>query len=189
MRSIAIRSIVNSTSDVTDLHRIAGERNAASSVVRHDEHPAAWLERMFTKIADEKMQSLPFFRAGIPVRACGFTLFEQQWVGCLLTPWMMSLLVLPGPGQVWPDRTLADRLALALPCGNVTFIVGEMAGKQYLSCSLMSPIDSRLRGDLAVSLAEQSAKMALSLPVADADAPRNLRRRELFSRNRSEPHA
>ncbi|RBP66584.1 [NiFe] hydrogenase assembly HybE family chaperone [Brenneria salicis ATCC 15712 = DSM 30166] len=84
---------------------------------------------------------------------------------------------------------MADRLGLALPCGNVTFIVGEMAGKQYLSCSLMSPINSRLRAEQAVSLAEQSAKMALSLPVADTDAPHNRRRRELFSRNRSEPHA
>ncbi|PWC23021.1 hydrogenase-2 assembly chaperone [Brenneria roseae subsp. roseae] len=165
------------------------ERKESLSALCHDEHPAAWLEQMFTQIADEKMRSLPFFREGIPVRACGFTVFEQQWVGCLLTPWMMSLLVLPGPGQIWPIRPLADRLALALPCGNVTFIVGEMSGKQYLSCSLMSPIDRHLHGEQAVLLAEQSARMALSLPVSDGNAPRNSSLRALFSRNRSERHA
>ncbi|WP_409311094.1 hydrogenase-2 assembly chaperone [Pectobacterium sp. B1J-3] len=165
------------------------ERKESFVARRHDEHPAVWLEQMFTKIADEEMQSLPFFRQGIPVKACGFTLFEQQWVGCLLTPWMMSLFVLPGPDQDWPVRPLADRLALSLPCGNVTFIVGEMAGKQYLSCSLMSPIDSHLQGEHAVLLAEQSAKMALSLPVADGNVPQNSRLRALFSRNRSEDHA
>ncbi|MEC5318191.1 hydrogenase-2 assembly chaperone [Brenneria populi subsp. brevivirga] len=166
------------------------QRKESSPVIRHDEeHPAAWLEAMFSQIGREKMQMLPFYRKGIPVKACGFTLFERQWAGCLLTPWMMSLLVLPGPGQVWPVRTLADRLALSLPCGDVTFIVGEMAGKQYLSCSLMSPIDSRMSGEQAVALAEQSAKMALSFPVADADAPQNLSRRALFSRNRSTHHA
>ncbi|RLM18584.1 hydrogenase [Brenneria alni] len=149
----------------------------------------AWLEAIFSQIAREKMQTLPFYREGIPVKACGFTLFEQQWIGCLLTPWMMSLLVLPGPRQVWPVRPLADRLALALPCGNVTFIVGEMSGRQYLSCSLMSPIDSNMSGEQALSLAEQSAKMALSFPVANADAPQNISRRTLFSRNRSERHA
>ncbi|MCG8708161.1 hydrogenase-2 assembly chaperone [Brenneria sp. 4F2] len=160
------------------------DRKESSIIIRHDDdRPEAWLEAMFTQIGREKMRTLPFYREGIPVKACGFTLFEQQWVGCLLTPWMMSLLVLPGPRQVWPARALADRLALSLPCGNVTFIVGEMSGKQYLSCSLMSPIDSRMSGELAVSLAEQSAKMALSFPVVDADAPQNSRLRALISGN------
>ncbi|MFC3396176.1 hydrogenase-2 assembly chaperone [Brenneria rubrifaciens] len=180
---------MNNASDVNNVRKIAGERKESLSTRRHDEHPAAWLEQRFTRIADEKMRSLPFFHEDIPVRACGFTLFEQQWVGCLLTPWMMSLLVLPGPGQVWPIRTPAGRQGLALPCGNVTFIVGEMSGRQYLSCSLMSPIDRHLRGEQAVLLAEQSVRMALSLPVADGHVPRNSRLRALFSGNRSGRHA
>ncbi|QTF10707.1 hydrogenase-2 assembly chaperone [Brenneria izadpanahii] len=160
---------------------MSSDRKESSLIFRHDDEcPSAWLETMFSEIAREKMRMLPFYREAIPVKACGFTLFEQQWIGCLLTPWMMSLLVLPGPQQDWPVRKLADRLALSLPCGNVTFIVGEMAGKQYLSCSLMSPIDSHISGEQAISLAEQSAKMALSLPVVDADAPRNRRLRALI---------
>ncbi|NPD00002.1 hydrogenase-2 assembly chaperone [Brenneria sp. hezel4-2-4] len=181
--------MVSNQPDVRDLNMIPGERKESSLIIGDDYHPATWLEPMFTRIAREKMQMLPFFRPGIPVKACGFTLFEQQWVGCLLTPWMISLLVLPGPRQVWPLRTPADRLALALPCGNVTFVVGEMAGKQYLSCSLMSPLEHGISGEQAILLAEQSAKMALSLPVKDADAPLNISRRALFSRNRSENHA
>ncbi len=171
---------------VGDQHTMPGERKENSLIPVHDHHPAAWLEAIFTRIAQEKMQSLPFYRAAVPVRACGFTLFEQQWFGCLLTPWMMSLLVLPGPQQDWPRRTLAERLALSLPCGHVNFIVGEMDdGIQYLSCSLMSPIDSALSGEQAIQLAEQSAKMALSLPVTDGEVPQNLGRRALFSLNRS----
>lgn len=181
---------MNKQSEAGDLNLMPGYRKESSMIIRHDdEHPAAWLEAMFAQIGREKMQMLPFYRQGIPVKACGFTLFEQQWIGCLLTPWMMSLLVLPGPRQDWPVRTLGDRLALSLPCGDATFIVGEMAGKQYLSCSLMSPIDSRMSGEQAISLAEQSAKMALSFPVIDADAPQNVSRRALFSRNRGERHA
>ncbi|EHD20795.1 hydrogenase 2-specific chaperone [Brenneria sp. EniD312] len=180
---------MNNPVEAGDLDQMPGERKESALTIRHDGHPAAWLEPMFEQVAREKMRMLPFYREGIPVRACGFTLFERQWVGCLLTPWMISLLVLPGPEQVWPVRKLADRLALALPCGNVTFIVGEMSGKQYLSCSLMSPIDGGISGEQAVLLAEQSAKMALSFPVADGDAPQNIGRRALFSRNRSERHA
>lgn len=127
----------------------------------------AWLEAAFTHVAHNDMQTLPFYRAAIPVKTCGFTLFEQQWIGCLLTPWTLSLLVLPGPDQVWSQCTTGDRLALQLPCGNVTFIVSDIAdasgqNHQYLSCSLMSPIDPHMTAQQALTLAEQSAHGAVS---------------------------
>ncbi|WP_035346200.1 MULTISPECIES: hydrogenase-2 assembly chaperone [Dickeya] len=156
----------------------------------HDQNPAAWLEAQFSHIARERMHRLPFYREGIPVQACGFTLFEQQWIGCLLTPWTLSLLVLPGPGQQWPHREVSTRLALALPCGSVTFVVSESdGGQQYLSCSLMSPLDPSLDAEHALQLAQQSVRMALALPVRDADAPQDLSRRALFGRYRSGHHA
>ncbi len=165
---------------------IPGERKELDWIAGHDQSPVAWLEAEFGRIAQERMRLLPFYRDGIPVRACGFTLFEQQWFGCLLTPWMISLLVLPGPGQQWPRREVSTRLALELPCGSVKFVVSESDdGQQYLSCSLMSPLDSALGAEQALQLAQQSACMALSLPVRDADAPANLSRRALFSRYRS----
>lgn len=152
-----------------------------------DTSPAPWLERAFLRVAEQEMCQLPFYRAAIPVKACGFTLFEHQWIGCLLTPWTLSLLVLPGPGETWPSRVAGERLALQLPCGNATFLLGEIGDeqgdvRQYLSCSLMSPLDKHLTQAQAVTLAEQSARMALSLPVVDADAPSNLSRRALFRR-------
>ncbi len=169
---------------------IPDERKELAWIAGHDQSPVAWLEAEFNRIAQERMRLLPFYRDGIPVRACGFTLFEQQWFGCLLTPWMLSLLVLPGPGQQWPRRDLSTRLALALPCGSMKFVVSESDdGQQYLSCSLMSPLDSALGAEQALQLAQQSARMALSLPVQDADAPENLSRRALFSRYRSQRHA
>lgn len=144
-------------------------------------NPSARLETAFQAIADGEMQDLPFFQPQIPVRACGFQLFERQWVGTILTPWMLSLLVLPGPEQVWQPYTVGDKLALSLPCGSVRFIVGEIAGcGQYLACSLMSPLDRHLGAEQALALAQQSARMALSLPVADGNIPSNPGRRALF---------
>ncbi|ALX94610.1 hydrogenase [Serratia fonticola] len=144
-------------------------------------NPSARLETAFQAIADGEMQDLPFFQPQIPVRACGFQLFEQQWVGTILTPWMLSLLVLPGPEQVWQPYAVGDKLALSLPCGSVRFIVGEIAGcGQYLACSLMSPLDRHLGAEQALALAQQSARMALSLPVVDGNIPSNPGRRALF---------
>ncbi|MFS2224544.1 hydrogenase-2 assembly chaperone [Pantoea sp. B65] len=164
--------------------------DATAEVAGFSVSPAGWLEAAFSRVARNQMCELPFYRAGIQVQACGFTLFEQQWVGCLLTPWTLSLLVLPGPGQIWRPQMPGERLALQLPCGNVTFLSGEIAddsgnARQYLSCSLMSPLDSSLTPAQAVTLAQQSARMALSLPVLNTDHPTDLSRRELF-RRRSE---
>ncbi len=186
MTDVSSASMLSSSSE-QDRPTIPGERKEMPLVMGHDQSPVAWLEAEFSRIARERMQSLPFYRAGIPVQACGFTLFEQQWFGCLLTPWMMSLVVLPGPQQQWPRRTVSDKLALSLPCGEVGFIVGATDdGSQYLTCSLMSPLDTALDAEQAVRLAEQSARMALSLPVVDAAAPQNPGRRALFGRYRSQ---
>ncbi|CNE50797.1 hydrogenase-2 assembly chaperone HybE [Yersinia kristensenii] len=166
-------------------------------IVGHEQNPAALLEQIFGQIAADEMRGLPFYRDHIPLRACGFQLFEQQWIGALLTPWMLSLVVLPGPQQSWQRRAVGERLMLALPCGTIGFIVSEIdfivsemdftvseiaGGGQYLSRSLMSPLDTSLSAERALQLAEQSARMALSLPVTDADAPANPRRRALFNK-------
>ncbi|HDL7358877.1 TPA: hydrogenase-2 assembly chaperone [Yersinia enterocolitica] len=152
-------------------------------IAGHEQNPAALLEQVFGQVAADKMRGLPFYRDHIPLRACGFQLFEQQWIGALLTPWMLSLVVLPGPQQSWQRRAVGERLMLALPCGTIGFTVSEIAGcGQYLSRSLMSPLDTSLSAERALQLAEQSARMALSLPVMDADAPANPRRRALFNK-------
>ncbi|MBB1199429.1 hydrogenase-2 assembly chaperone [Enterobacteriaceae bacterium 89] len=139
--------------------------------------PSAMLEATFQAIGDEKMQTLPFYQAQIPVRACGFQRFEGQWVGCLLTPWMLSLLVLPGPGQFWQPRGVGEKVALSLPCGSVRFTVGETdACGQYLAASLMSPLERGVTASQMIALAEQTARMALAFPLA----PQNPGRRALF---------
>ncbi|MEA9391293.1 hydrogenase-2 assembly chaperone [Acerihabitans sp. TG2] len=162
----------------------------SENIIGLADNPQHLLEQCFSEIADAQMRELPFYQAQIPVRACGFQLFEQQWVGVLLTPWMLSLLVLPGPGQRWPHKAVGSRLGLALPCGNVGFIVGEVSGcAGYLASSLLSPLPAGLDGDAALRLAQQCARMALSLPVLDVDAPVNPSRRSLFSTHCAAFHA
>lgn len=145
------------------------------------ENPAALVEAAFHQVADESMTGLPFINSAVPIKA-EFQLFDSQWVGTVITPWMLSVLVVPGPDQIWDARQVGQRIGLELPYGNMTFVVGQMERLgQYLSCSLVSPLDKSLTAEQGIKLAEDSLRMLLSLPVRDVNAPTNLGRRSLFS--------
>lgn len=147
--------------------------------------PAPLLVAQYERIAREEMQALPFYHASMSIVAeC--TLFEGQWLGCVLTPWMLSVVVLPGPDQLWPVRSCSDRLALQLPCGNLTFMVGALPETgQLLACSLMSPIDPHLGADEGRALVSSTLKMLLSLPVQQGEGGVDLGRRRLFGGRKS----
>lgn len=140
--------------------------------------PAPLLVAQYERIAREEMQALPFYHATMPIVAeC--VLFEGQWLGCVLTPWMLSVVVLPGPDQLWPVRS-SERLALQLPCGNLTFMVGELPESgQLLACSLMSPLDPHLGAEQGRALVSSTLKMLHSLPVQQGGGV-DLGRRRLF---------
>ncbi|MBW7983675.1 hydrogenase-2 assembly chaperone [Enterobacillus tribolii] len=148
--------------------------------------PSTQLIAVYQSIADEKMRELPFFHPSMPVHAA-LKLFEGQWVGCVLTPWMLSVVVLPGPDQCWPVREVGERLALKMPRGDMTFIIGELPEVgQLLSCSLMSPLDTALSAEQGMALVDDCLTMLFSLPVDQAGSRPPVSRRELFSRLRGQ---
>jgi len=155
-------------------------------VMGFDHSPHALVQAAFENIAQAHMQNMPFLHPAMPVFVPPFSLFEEQWAGCVLTPWTLSLTLFPGPRQVWPRRVVGEKIGLSLPCGEVMFTVGELeAVSQYCACSLMSPLAPALTVEQGTRLAQDCLLMALSLPVRDPQ----ISRRALFARLQGAEHA
>ncbi|MBL0141087.1 MAG: [NiFe]-hydrogenase assembly chaperone HybE [Betaproteobacteria bacterium] len=101
--------------------------------------PAPRLEAAFTRIWKTRMDGLPFVNAALRVEAVGFRPWQGEWLGALVTPWFVNLVLMPGDGE-WMTLPVGGERFMALPAGRFRFIAGvdEELG-EYHACSLFSP--------------------------------------------------
>ncbi|MCK9395506.1 MAG: [NiFe]-hydrogenase assembly chaperone HybE [Methylobacter sp.] len=134
------------------------------------------LETIFNEILDERMRGLPVVNAELSVQAVGFSRFNDDWLGVLITPWFMNLLLLPGPDCTWRKQQPGTTIEKHFPYGIFEFTLGnEPQLDTYALCSLFSPMFQF--ENQAVALA--AAQAALQGLLAGA-APRTVSRRDLL---------
>jgi [NiFe] hydrogenase assembly HybE family chaperone len=103
--------------------------------------PAERLEAAFRDIHATRMQGLPFVNPALRVEAVGFRRWNGHWLGVLVTPWFMNLVLLPDDVAAWPSLRPGEKCELTFPTGVFEFIAGrEDAFGEYLACSLFSPM-------------------------------------------------
>ena len=95
---------------------------------------------MFAGIAATRMAGLPMNNPELRVEAVGFRDWHGVWVGVLITPWAINLMLLPGAAggvrALGPDEKQRWRF----PSGEYEFMGGHDAELgAYQSCSLFSP--------------------------------------------------
>lgn len=103
------------------------------------EDPSARLEAAFTRIWKTRMAGLPFVNERLRVEAVGFRAWEGQWLGALVTPWFVNLVLTPGEGA-WAALGAGGERIVTLPAGGFRFVSGHDAEiGEYHACSLFSP--------------------------------------------------
>ena len=102
---------------------------------------AARLVATFREAA-RRMQGLGFVNPALEVEAVAFDAWEDRWLGVMVTPWFMSLALLPRvPAQTPPLKVGAKR-KYAFPAGVFEFIgASDPAVGDFEMCSLFSPMD------------------------------------------------
>jgi len=117
--------------------------------------PAARLEAAFRDIHAQRMQGLPFVNEALQVEAVDFRRWEGRWLGVLITPWFMNLVLLPDAPDAWRSLAVRAETRYAFPAGVFDFIGGfEPAIGEFQSCSLFSPVFEFQQHEVARATAE-----------------------------------
>ena len=137
---------------------------------------AARVQAAFERVHRERMTGLPFVNDALRVEVVGLRRWRGLWLGVLVTPWCMNLLLLPGDGATeadevaaqWPRLVTGEYAQFTFPAGAMSFLGGrEGEAGEYLSCSLFSPMFEFADHDTARATAE-ACLLALLDPEAAA---------------------
>ena len=129
----------------------------------------------FTHIQHTRMRGVPVINTQLAVNADCFVRWQDYFLGVLITPWFMNLMLLPAgeesAGQMQQQR-IGEKQTHVFPSGPYEFIVGAEAGLgRYQSCSLFSPMfdfcDRAAAEETAAAILRELMKME-NLEVLDS---------------------
>jgi [NiFe] hydrogenase assembly HybE family chaperone len=121
--------------------------------------PSASLVQSFRRVA-QRMHGLDFVNPALDVEAVAFGPWEGRWLGVLVTPWFMNLILAPRDAAAWTSVKPGKKRTYLFPAGAYDFIgardddVGE-----YQMCSLFSPLlhfDDQETARLVAGLAREA---------------------------------
>jgi [NiFe] hydrogenase assembly HybE family chaperone len=129
------------------------------------------LETCFTHIYQQRMAGIPILNPVLRVQAVDFQLYQQIWLGVLISPWFMNILFMRDDGFA-----VGTKVMHSFPAGQFEFTVAfEDALGFYQTCSLYSPMFDFDQQDTAVQTAQAALQALLQVP----DRP-NISRRDLL---------
>lgn len=153
--------------------------------------PVAQLEATYAAIARTRMAGLPFMNPALHVEAVAFGAWSHHWLGVLVTPWFMNLVLLPRDADRWPRVRDTETLSIAFPAGVFGFIGHtESPVGALLACSLFSPVFEFADQDTA-RVAAAAARAALfeeaNRDVVLPPVPEPMTKRDFLRLGRHEP--
>jgi len=103
--------------------------------------PSAALTQAFEAIRVTRMDGVPILNPRLAVEAVGFREWNGNWLGALVTPWFINLVVMPRDPAAWRSAPERENVHYPFPSGIYAFIAGLEPGLgEYHACSLFSPV-------------------------------------------------
>jgi [NiFe] hydrogenase assembly HybE family chaperone len=138
----------------------------------------ATLEAVFTEIARARMAGLPIVNPALKVEAVGFREWQGHQAGVLLTPWSISLVLLPGADAPLEQLAQDQYATRDFPSGSYEFMGLDepMLGVCQI-CPLISPVMEFANHEAALELAREIAQAVFAVDGGEAAAKPQMSRR------------
>ena len=108
----------------------------------HHDNPVEAVEAAYSRIQRERMADVPILNLALSVEAIDFQRWQGHWLGIVVTPWCLSMLLVPGNAENWISIGENKRRFVRFPAGDFAFLGSDEAELgEYQSCSLFSPMD------------------------------------------------
>ena len=134
----------------------------------HEENPGELVARCFRERSEPAGPVNPLLSCA----SIGFTRCQGDWLGVVITPWFMDLVLLPGGGNLWGDIPAGQRRYVELPHGTVAFTAAEdTCLGAYQHASLVATVASLPDMAAAVALANQVMLGICGDAIRDAAPP------------------
>ena len=130
--------------------------------------PENELIALYQRVYQEEMQGLPICNDNINIEAIDFQLYQDQWLGILITPWFTNLLILRQKDKLWPKFKLGkgNEQYINFPAGDIKFTPRfEPELGSYLCCSLVSPMTEVNSHQQAVNDAKNAMRQLLQTQI------------------------
>lgn len=129
------------------------------------------LEQHFRHIQSVHMADVPILNPALQVRAVGFHETDKGWLGVLITPWLISLVLVPRAQDAWRDLPTGHNHICCFPSGVYAFTLseGEDIGR-FGTCSLLSPVLEIDGQSTAVELALAALEALDDVRLRDGEA-------------------
>ncbi len=136
------------------------------------ESPADAVEEAFFRIGRERMADVPILNDALSVATVDFQRWQGHWLGAVITPWCMNLVLVPGTDAGWERTGDNQRRFVRFPAGDFAFLGAvEPEVGEYQTCSLFSPMGRFSSQAEAIATARAALGALLSAPPAASPAP------------------
>jgi [NiFe] hydrogenase assembly HybE family chaperone len=143
---------------------------SAGQAARPDDDPSPRIQAAFTQIGATRMQGLPYLNPRLSVAAVGFRLWQESWIGALVTPWGINLLQWPTPQAPFPPWRADQVFEVPLPGATLSFMPAQLdALGDYRLCPLFSPAQQFANQEAACATAHEVLRL-LFTPEMKPDA-------------------
>ncbi len=155
----------------------------------HTSTPEDAVEAAFFRIQQTSMLDVPILNPALSVQAVDFQRWQGHWLGIVVTPWCMSMTLVPASTDGWISVGVNKRRFVHFPSGDFAFLGGqEEELGEYQSCSLFSPMDKFANQTEAVQTARAAMVGLLTAPdevpakvVQDIPTKKGMSRRGFFA--------